>query len=223
MGSLLLLVFLIARLSTPNKSLQPLINLALFFAALFFGCQAFNLIGGVYRTIPYWGVFASIAFIATLYFSQIKAFKQLCIGLVLIHFIFGLSIFYTARTPDGMEGYPIWYSNTTSVRHTEIDKAKHKYDYDYSHLTEELKRCKAVYINMPSEDTRASRFHEMNLIFFLENNHIPAYLEMPYRNASLLIGNPIFEGYKNSQGLITDCEINEEMRNGKNGYKLIRK
>ena len=218
-GFFLLGIFIWGMVLNQSRTNRILINEFLFFAAFFFCCFLLNLLGGIYRTLPFWGSLGSIIFITTLWISNNKFLRLIAIGAASAHLLFGYSIYYTSKR-SGMERYADWYSNSTALRHTEVPTVKDKYNYDYTNLMPALKLCKAVYINMPSEDTRASRFHEMNLIFFLENNHIPVYLEMPLRNASLLLGDPFFNGFKNSNDVNTDCEINEEIRGGKISYKL---
>jgi hypothetical protein len=208
-------------LDNRSKNIRLLAISFLFYSAFFFGCILFNLIGGVYRTLPYWGMFGSIAFISALWTSNQKILKSLSVIFLTFHLIFGLSIFYTSNK-KGMENYADWYSNSAALRHTEIPTVKDKYDYNYLPLVDKLRQCKVVLINMPSEDTRASRFHEVNLLLFLENNNIPTYINMPYRNATPLLGDPFFPGFK-PEDLYADCEVGEEIKDGKLSYKLIQK
>jgi len=221
LGYLLLIIFTLGVLDNRLKNIQTLALSFLFYAAFFFGCILFNLIGGVYRTLPYWGMFGSIAFISALWTSNHKILKSLSVIFLTFHLIFGLSIFYTSNKM-GMENYADWYSNSTALRHTEIPTVKDKYNYNYLPLVDKLRQCKVVLINMPSEDTRASRFHEVNLLLFLENNNIPTYINMPYRNASPLLGDAFFPGFK-PEDLYADCEVGEEIKDGKLSYNLIQK
>lgn len=221
LGYFLFFIFTLGVLDNRSKSIQLLASALFFYSAFFFSCILFNLIGGVYRTLPYWGMFGSIAFISALWTSNQKILKSFSVIFLAFHLIFGLSIFYTSNKM-GMENYADWYSNSTALRHTEIPTVKDKYNYNYLPLVDKLRHCKVVLINMPSEDTRASRFHEVNLLLFLENNNIPTYINMPYRNATPLLGDPIFPGFK-PEDLYADCEVGEEIKDGKLSYKLIQK
>lgn len=220
------LFVLFSLLFSTQKNKNSIMNFSLFFIgylalifAYFIGTQS---VGGAYRLLGIWGGFATTILLIYLANSGQKSLKTLAIIFASAHLLFGASIFYVTNN-GGMETYPKFYPNATGVRHLEIESSRSVYDFDYNEIIPELKRCHAVFLDFPSKDVideRAPRFFVVNLMIFLQNNGIPMYGSMPYRN-SVLLSDAYFSGFERDE-VNADCVVEEEIRNGRMSYKFVQ-
>jgi len=225
LGLLIICVLAWSAIKTTKPNLRILLVLVGFYVAFFVGFLLWGKVGGSYRSFPFWGGFASIAFLIILAASESKILRGFAVVIACTHLFFGASIFYVTNK-GGMETYPPFYPNATGFRHFEIPTIRDKYDFDYSDIMPQLKLCHAVYLDLPRNDSAstglsAPRFHAVSLMMFLENNDIRYYLAMPYRNASPLLADIFHPGFKKAE-VNADCVVEEELRNGRISYKFVQ-
>lgn len=223
LGALVVGLVVWSAIKTTRPNLRILLVLVAFYVAFFVGLLLWGKVGGSYRSFPFWGGFASIAFLILLAASESKILHVLAVMVACTHLIFGASIFYVTNK-KGLETYPAFYPNATGVRHFEIPTIRDKYDFDYTSIIPQLKLCSSVFLNLPqnvSKELFAPRYHAVNLMFFLENNDIRYYLSMPYRNASPLIAGEFHPGFSKEE-VKADCTVEEEVRNGRISYKFVQ-
>jgi hypothetical protein len=224
-GALLLMLLILGYAFTKRMSLRVLLILSVFFFVFFAGSLVaghyFGILGGgaAYRSMGYWGVFASMALMLLLASTEIAAFKALAGGIAILNLIFGASILWTANR-GGMETYPKFYPNRTGVIHFSMLTVRDKYDFDYLSLVEPLRRCNLVFMDFKEVGSmEMGRFHAANLMIFLENNHIRFRLGFPYLNAYSLVGDAYHPGFK-KEDIGADCVVDQELRNGRVSYRL---
>lgn len=223
LGALIVGLIAWAAIKTSRPNLRILLVLVTFYAVFFVLLLVMGKVGGSYRSFPFWGGIASATFLILLAASESKILHGLAVMVACTHLIFGASIFYVTNK-RGMETYPSFYPNATGSRHFEVDTIRDKYDFDYTDIIPQLRLCHTVFLDLPknvSKELRAPRFHAVNLMFFLENNNIPYYLAMPYRNASPLIADEFHPGFKKGD-VNADCVVQEEVRNGRISYKFVQ-
>ncbi len=222
-GALILSMVILAAIKTTMPNLRILLVLVAFYQVFFVALLIINMVGGSYRTPPYWGAFGSITLLILLAASEIKTLQRFAVLFACVHLAFGVAIFKVTNK-KGMESFASFYPNATSFRHTEITTIRDKYDFDYTDIIPALKLCHSVFLDLPqnvNKEARYPRFHAVNLMMFLENNDIRYYLAMPYRNASPLIGGEFHPGFKREE-VNADCVVEEEVRNGRISYKFIQ-
>jgi hypothetical protein len=212
-----------AAISAPKRILKILGIMVAFYFFFFAIFLLTGKVGGAYRALPYWGTFGSICLLALLSSSESKLLRGVAIAAACVHLMFGASIFIVTNK-RGMETYPEFYSHATGVRHHELATIRDKYDFDYLSLIPDLRLCQSVFLDLPqhvSRDNRAARFFVINIALFMENNNITHYLAIPYRNASPLIGDAFHPGFSKAE-VKADCTVEEETRDGRITYKLVR-
>lgn len=223
LGVLIMGLIIWSAVKTTRPNLRILLVLVAVYAVFFVVFLISGIVAGAYRTLPFWGAFATISLLLLLAASQLKILRRLAVMFACAHLIFGVSIFYVTNH-GGMETYPPWYPNATGARHFEINNVREKYDFDYTDIIPQLKLCHAVYLDLPqnvSKEVPAPRFHAVSLMLFLENNDIRYYLAMPYRTASPLTGDVFHPGFKKEE-VNADCVVEEELRNGRISYKFVQ-
>lgn len=225
LGGVLFGLLVVGALGTKRPSLRILFVLTLFQFVFFVGSLIayswFGILGpgSAYRSLPYWGVFGSLALTLLLASTEISVFKFMATAFAVFNLIFGMSFFWVANH-GGMETYPRFYPNATGVRHFEKTTVRDKYDFDYLDLVKPLARCNLVFLDFKEIEPRGiGRFHSANLMLFLENNHIRFKLGFPYLNAYQLLGDPYYAGFK-KEDAGADCVVSQELRNGRISYKL---
>jgi hypothetical protein len=225
LGGILFALLVFGAVFTKRPSLRILFVLTLFQFVFFVGSLIADSIFGIlgagsaYRSLPYWGVFASLALTLLLASTEIEAFKLIAVGFAVLNLIFGMSFVWVANR-GGIETYPKYYLNTTGVRHFLKPTVRDKYDFDYLDLVDPLARCNLVLLNFEETEPRGvGRFQSANLMLFLENNHIRFKLGFPYLNAYQLLGNAYYPGFK-KEDAGADCIVSQELRNGRISYKL---
>jgi hypothetical protein len=223
LGFLVLSVMIAGYFSSQNSKIKLLLALVAYYQLFFISMLIFKIVGGAYRVFPFWGVFASLTFLIILASFKNKIFTIFAYLIAISNLVFGFSIFYVTNTV-GLEKFDSFYSLRTPVRHFEIENVRDRYNFDYTALIPDLKLCQSVFIAMPQnvdKEQRAPRFQAVSLALFLENNRIQHYLSMPYRNSSPLIGGEFHPGFKREE-VNADCVVEDELKDGKIGYKLIR-
>jgi len=232
-ASIVLGVFLLSLLITSvvvskEASLKVMLVLTLFHFAFFFGSllafQWFGVMGAgaAYRSLAYWGAFASMTLYLYMASTNIPIFKVLAVLLVTFDLIFGFSIFWVANR-GGMETYPDFYPNRCGYRHFEVPTVRDKYDYDYRDLIKPLRHCNLVFLDFKDTQSRGlGRFHAVNLMNFLDNNDIRYRLGFPYLNGYQLLSDAYYPGFK-AEEVNADCTVDEEVRNGRISYRLTVK
>jgi len=223
LGFLILTILVAGCISIKNSKIRILLVLVASYQLFFIVMLIFKIVGGAYRVFPFWGAFSSAMFLIILASLKNKFFIKIAYLLAFTNIVFGGAIFYVTNTV-GLEKFNSFYSPRNPVRHFEIENVRDKYDFDYTNLISDLKLCQSVYIAMPQnvdKEERAPRFQAVSLALFLENNGITHYLSMPYRNGSPLIGGEFHPGF-NRQEVSADCTVEDDPKNGKIGYRLIR-
>jgi hypothetical protein len=225
LGAVLFGLLVCCAVITKRPSLRVLFVLTMFHFVFFVGsllCQYFFGIlgpGSAYRSLPYWGAFASMALMLLLASSEITAFELLAGSIAVLNLIFGASI-YWVTTHGGMETYPDFYTNHTGVRHLGMLDARSKYDFNYLGLVKPLSKCNLVFLDFKETGPMGiGRYHAANLMIFLENNHVRFRLGFPYLNAYQLTGSEYYPGFKKEE-VGADCFVDQELRDGRLSYRL---
>jgi hypothetical protein len=180
-------------------------------------------VGGFYRGLPFWGVFASITFLILLGSSTTKPLRIAAVTVACFNLLFGASIFFVTVT-KGMESYPSFYPLKNGKIHFGVETIRDKYDLDYSGMVDQLRLCQSVFLDLPlmAGTTEAQHpYLTVNLLMFLENNSITHYMSIPYRNESPLQGGAFHLGFKRDE-VQADCVVEEELRDGRIGYKFVQ-
>jgi len=227
LGSLLFALIIYGTISSKTPGLRILLILSCFHLTFFIVClfakHFFGVLGAgaAYRSLGYWGAFASMALTLQLASTEQGIFRAIAGCFSVFNLIFGLSIFWVANY-GGMETYPKFYPNSTGVRHFEKETVRDKYDFDYLSLVESLSTCNLVFLDFKEVEPRGiGRFHAANLMMFLDNNRIRYRLGFPYLNGYNLLGGSYYPGFKKEE-LGVDCTVDQELRNGRISYRLTK-
>jgi hypothetical protein len=228
LGAVLFALLVFCTVITKRPSLRVLFVLTIFHFVFFVGSLLgqyfFGILGSgsAYRSLPYWGTFASMALTLLLVSAEISAFKIMAGSFAVLNLIFGASIYWTTNH-GGMETYADFYPNHTGVRHFEMWEVRGKYDFDYLGLVEPLSRCSLVFLDFKETGPMGiGRYHAANLMIFLENRHVRYKLGFPYLNGYQLTQAEYYPGFKKEE-VGADCVVDQELRDGRISYRLTVK
>ncbi len=226
LGSVLCGIFWHATRTTTARHLNILFVLLGYQFVFFLGSMvAFRYIGilgpgSAYRSVGYWGIFASMALTLLLASSKMRSLRVLAVVFAALNVFFALSVNWVANH-GGMERYADFYPNRDGRVHTQKVSVRDTYSFDYLNLVKELRRCNLVFLDFKDVEPRGvGRFQAAYLMIFLDNNRIPVRLGFRYLNGYQLESTSEFHPGFKKDVVNPDCVVDQELRDGRFHYRL---